>query len=34
VDYAQKGVQFMMTSWNGWVAKAAAEFVDKATKAR
>ena len=32
--YAEKGVQFMMTSWNGWVATGAAEFVNKATKAR
>ena len=33
-DYAQKGVQFMMTAWNSWVAKGAADFVDKASKAR
>jgi len=32
--YAQKGVQFLMTSWNGWVASGATEFVDKAAKAR
>ena len=32
--YAQKGVKFMMTSWNAWVARGAAEFIDKAAKAR
>ena len=32
--YAKKGVQFMMTSWNGWVAKGAAEFVNKAANVR
>ena len=32
--YAQKGVQFMMTSWNSWVSKGAAEFIDKAANSR
>lgn len=32
-SYVQKGVKFMMTSWNGWVARGAAEFVRKAAAA-
>ncbi len=31
--YVQKGVKFLMTSWNGWVARGAAEFVRKAAAA-
>ncbi len=30
----QKGVQFVMTSWNAWVAQCAAEFVKKASSAK
>ncbi len=33
-DYIHKGVRFTMTSWNGWVARGAAEFLEKAAKAR
>ena len=33
-DYVQKGVRFVMTSWNGWVARGATEFVQKAADAR
>jgi 4-hydroxy-2-oxoheptanedioate aldolase len=29
-EYKGKGVQFLMTSWNAWVARGAAEFVNKA----
>ncbi|MCH8988576.1 MAG: hypothetical protein IIA92_07195 [Chloroflexi bacterium] len=32
--YVQKGVTFLMTSWNAWVARGAAEFVKKAAAAR
>jgi hypothetical protein len=32
--YAQKGVQYLMTSWNAWVARGAAEFIQKAGSAR
>ena len=32
--YVQKGVRFLMTSWNTWVARGAAEFVKKAAAAR
>ena len=32
--YAQKGVQFMMTSWNSWVVNGAADFLDKVAKSR
>ncbi len=32
--YVNKGVRFVMTSWNGWVAKGATEFVQKASAAR
>ena len=28
--YMQKGVRFLMTSWNAWLARGAAEFVKKA----
>ncbi len=31
--YVQKGVKFLMTSWNGWVASGAAEFVRKVAAA-
>ncbi len=27
--YVQMGVKFLMTSWNGWVARGATEFVQK-----
>ncbi len=27
--YAEKGVQFLMTSWNAWVGRGAAEFLAK-----
>ena len=27
--YAEKGVKFLMTSWNGWVARAGAEFLGR-----
>ena len=32
--YARKGVQYLMTSWNSWVARSAAEFIQKAGNAR
>jgi 4-hydroxy-2-oxoheptanedioate aldolase len=32
-SYVQKGVKYLMTSWNGWVARGAAEFVKKAASA-
>ena len=28
--YVQMGVRFLMTSWNAWVARGAADFVKKA----
>lgn len=28
-SYVEKGARFLMTSWNGWVAKGAAEFLGK-----
>lgn len=28
--YAEKGVKFLMTSWNAWVARGAGEFLTKA----
>lgn len=31
--YVQKGVKFLMTSWNGWVTRGGAEFVKKAAAA-
>ena len=31
--WAQKGVKFLMTSWNGWVARGAADFLKKANGA-
>ena len=31
--YVQMGVKFLMTSWNGWVARGANEFVQKAASA-
>ena len=31
--YAEKGVQFLMTSWNAWIARGAAEFLAKVPKA-
>ena len=31
--YIQKGVKFLMTSWNGWVSRGGAEFVRKAGSA-
>ncbi len=30
--YAEKGVQFLMTSWNAWVGRGAAEFLAKVPK--
>ena len=27
--YVEKGARFLMTSWNGWVARGAAEFLSK-----
>ena len=27
--YVQMGAKFLMTSWNGWVARGATEFVQK-----
>ena len=33
-EYAQKGVQFLMTPWNAWVARGASAFVEKANNAR
>lgn len=33
-SYVQQGVKFLMTSWNGWVARGASEFVKKAGAAR
>jgi 4-hydroxy-2-oxoheptanedioate aldolase len=29
-SYVQKGVRFLMTSWNAWVARGAAEFLTRA----
>lgn len=31
--YAEKGVKFLMTSWNGWVTQGGSEFVKKANSA-
>ena len=31
--YVQKGVKFLMTSWNAWVSRGATEFVRKAAAA-
>ena len=28
-SYADKGVQFLMTSWNGWLARGAREFLSR-----
>lgn len=33
-EYKGKGVQFLMTSWNAWVARGAAEFVKNAGNPR
>ena len=30
--YAEKGVQFLMTSWNAWIGRGAAEFLAKVPK--
>ena len=32
--YVEKGVRFTMTSWNGWVASGAAQFLAKAASAK
>ena len=32
-SYVEKGVRFTMTSWNGWVASGAAQFLEKAAAA-
>lgn len=32
--YVEKGVTFTMTSWNGWVASGAAQFLAKAASAK
>lgn len=29
-SYAEKGVRFVMTSWNAWVARGASQFLNKA----
>ena len=29
-SYAEKGVRFVMTSWNAWVARGAGQFLSKA----
>lgn len=31
--YAQQGVQFLMTSWNGWLARGAREFLSRVSSA-
>ena len=33
-SYVDKGVRFVMTSWNAWVAKGAADFLAKAAAAK
>ena len=33
-SYVEKGVRFTMTSWNGWVASGAAQFLAKAASAK
>ncbi len=33
-SYIEKGVRFVMTSWNAWVAKGAADFLAKAAAAK
>lgn len=32
--YVEKGARFLMTSWNGWVARGAAEFLSKVPAGR
>ena len=34
VSYVDKGARFLMTSWNAWVAKGAAEFLGKVASAK
>ena len=34
VSYVDKGAKFLMTSWNAWVAKGAAEFLGKVASAK
>ena len=34
VTYVDKGARFLMTSWNAWVAKGAAEFLGKVASAK
>ena len=33
-SYIAKGARFLMTSWNGWVARGAAQFLKKASEAK
>jgi 2-keto-3-deoxy-L-rhamnonate aldolase RhmA len=33
-SYIDKGARFLMTSWNGWVARGAAQFLKKASEAK
>ena len=33
-SYIAKGARFLMTSWNGWVARGAAQFLEKASEAK
>ncbi len=33
-SYIAKGARFLMTSWNGWVARGAAQFLKKAAEAK
>ena len=32
--YIEKGARFLMTSWNGWLARGASQFLEKAAAAR
>ena len=33
-NYIEKGARFLMTSWNGWLARGASQFLEKAVAAR
>ena len=32
-SYIEKGARFLMTSWNGWLARGASQFLEKAVAA-
>ena len=33
-SYVEKGVRVLMTSWNGWVARGAADFLGRVAQAK